>query len=246
MDGSKSAGQIVVRVHSAIEDIGLESWNACAFLSKEEKKRGRPDNPFTDYRFLHALEASGSARAETGWYPQHLAVEDENGTVLAVMPAYAKSHSQGEYIFDHAWADAFERAGGRYYPKLLSAVPFTPVTGPRLLVGPDKKGRTDKANALITGIAGVVERLDISSAHINFASEADATHLTDSGFLLRTDCQFHWKNNSFSTFDAFMETLASRKRKQLRKERRQALENGISIDWITGSDLTESVWDRFF
>ncbi|TJW87900.1 MAG: GNAT family N-acetyltransferase, partial [Mesorhizobium sp.] len=175
----------------------------------------------------------------------HLRLETAQGKLLGAIPCYLKSHSQGEYVFDHGWSDAFERAGGRYYPKLQCAVPFTPVTGPRLLVDKGEDSRAVKAG-LAAGLKAVTDKLGVSSAHVTFAQLRDVEALEAAGFLHRTDQQFHFFNEGYSTYDDFLATLASRKRKAMKKERREALAHGISIDWLTGKDLTERVWDDFF
>ncbi|MGI9406217.1 MAG: GNAT family N-acetyltransferase [Hyphomicrobiaceae bacterium] len=231
--------QVLVSIESSIASIDAADWDACA----------NPDpatyNPFLSHAFLNALEESGCVDATTGWLPQHLVLSDDGGAVNGVMPCYLKSHSQGEYIFDHGWADAYERAGGRYYPKLLSAVPFTPVTGRRFLV-PDVPDAQDRARMLLAAAVQLTEQHDVSSFHANFVTEDEWTRLGKMGLLQRTDQQFHWQNDGYDTFDDFLDALASRKRKAIRRERRQALENDISIEWITASDLTEEHWDAFF
>ncbi|WP_425286769.1 GNAT family N-acetyltransferase [Nitratireductor aquibiodomus] len=206
---------------------------------------GSPYNPFVSYAFLSSLADSGCAVRESGWLGQHLFLRAADGTLLGAVPCYLKSHSQGEYVFDHGWADAFERAGGRYYPKLQVSIPFTPASGPRLLV---REGASSRAvrEALAEGIKTLTDRLGVSSAHVTFATDDDIAALDRAGFLMRTDQQFHFFNRDYGHYDDFLATLASRKRKALKKERRTALENGIEIDWLTGADLTESVWDDFF
>ena len=192
-----------------------------------------------------ALETSGSVGGRSGWVPQHLVLENAAGEVLGVAPAYAKTHSQGEYIFDHGWADAFERAGGSYYPKLQLAVPFTPVPGRRLLVpaGPEAEHREA---LLASGAAELTRRQGWSSAHITFMSEGEWQRLSKLGYLQRTGKQYHWSNAGYATYDDFLGTLASRKRKALRKERAQALSAGIEIEWVGGKDITEAHWDAFY
>ncbi|MFK7791804.1 MAG: GNAT family N-acetyltransferase [Devosiaceae bacterium] len=225
-----------------LSDIGEGAWSA---LLGTSKKPGRAYNPFVSYAFLSALEDSGSAEAETGWIGSHILVKDQDGTIDAALPAYLKMHSYGEYVFDHAWVDAYERAGGRYYPKLQSSIPFTPASAPKLLVS--ASADHDAMRTLLArGTQAVVEKLELSSAHITFVDEGEAEALEEHGFLRRHDQQFHWNNNSYESFDAFTQELASRKRKQIRKERREALETGIEIEWVTGSDLTEAHWDAFF
>jgi len=192
-----------------------------------------------------ALEESGSATARTGWSPHHLVLEEPDGSLAGVVPMYLKNHSRGEYVFDHGWADAFERAGGHYYPKLQVSVPFTPATGRRILARPGLF-QEQTEDQLIAGIVELTRQLEVSSVHLTFLSQAQWQRLGDVGFLQRTDQQFHWLNEDFETFDDFLTVLTSRKRKNLRKERARALENGIEIEWITGSDLTEAHWDAFY
>ncbi len=186
----------------------------------------------------------GSATAETGWLGQHLLMEDADGFLRGALACYVKSHSQGEYVFDHGWADAFERAGGRYYPKLQCSVPFTPATGPRLLVAGGCDPRTVR-DALAAGLKELTRRHRLSSAHVTFVPTDEMPILEQAGFLHRMDQQFHFMNEGYGSHDDFLATLTSRKRKALKKERRSAVENGITIDWLTGSDLTEAIWDQF-
>ena len=241
-----AAPRIVVRVAPRIADVPAEEWNACAAGGGELQPPSiRPPNPFVSHAFLKALEDSGSATRETGWLPQHLLYEDGDGRLLACMPCYLKSHSQGEYVFDHGWADAYMRAGGRYYPKLQVSVPFTPVTGPRLLVragtaSPDRQAILLEAGRTLTNELGV------SSLHITFMTRDEWQLAGQAGYLQRTDQQFHWRNEGYTTFDDFLAALSSRKRKTIRKERRAALEDGITIEQVTGRDLTEAHWDAFF
>lgn len=224
-----------VRVHRRIAEVGREAWDACA----------RPGgNPFVLYDFLDIAEEAGCAVERAGWGPQHLSVEDESGAVAAVMPLYLKSHSQGEYIFDHAWADAYERAGGRYYPKLLSAAPFTPATGPRLLVRPDVE--VGEARALLLG-GGVTlcERYNASSFSVNFPTDDEWSWLGDHGLALRQGQQYHWQNRGYSTFEDFIGALSSGRRKTIRRERRDA-QAGLEICCVTGAELGEEHWDAFY
>ena len=216
---------------------GLESSLEDAFAD--------PDNPFISHAFLNALEESKSVGGRSGWIPQHLVVEDERSEIHAVAPCYLKAHSQGEYVFDHGWADAYERAGGNYYPKLQVAVPFTPVTGPRLLV---KRGPHAEAarNALVAGMVELCKLRNASSVHVTFAPKSEWDFLTRAGLLARTDRQFHWHNRGYRTFDDFLNALSSNKRKTIRRERREAQASGIEIVRLTGSELTEPVWDSFF
>ncbi|WOC14825.1 GNAT family N-acetyltransferase [Pseudochrobactrum sp. MP213Fo] len=200
-------------------------------------------NPFLSHAYLSALEDSGCVGESTGWQPYHLRLEDTQGRLLAASPAYLKSHSQGEYVFDHGWAEAFERAGGQYYPKLQLGIPFTPATGPRILT---TDHNPQIRRLLGSAIAQFTDQNGLSSAHVTFAENADIQALTQSGFLHRKDQQFHFINNGFQNYNEFLEELVSRKRKALKRERREALSNDISIDWLTGTDLTEDIWDQFF
>ncbi|MGA0530914.1 GNAT family N-acetyltransferase [Hansschlegelia sp. KR7-227] len=227
------------RVVPRIADIDGALWNACA-LSGEPAA-----NPFVDHRFLTALEESGSVAGETGWAPAHLALERADGTPAGFAPCYLKSHSQGEYVFDHAFADAYERAGGDYYPKLQVAVPFTPVTGPRLLVAPGQDAAPAR-KALAAALRGFMSQTDASSVHVTFATEDEREALVGEGFLARDDQQFHWSNEGYGSYDDFLGELASRKRKQLKRERREALGDDISVRHVTGADLTEAQWDAFY
>ncbi|TCU20747.1 hypothetical protein EV130_112121 [Rhizobium azibense] len=235
--------ELSIRVERSFTAISTESWSRLSGTSKEGKTLAY--NPFLSHAFLSALEESSSATAQTGWLGHHLLLETERGELIGALPGYLKSHSQGEYVFDHGWADAFERAGGRYYPKLQCSIPFTPATGPRLLVAEGLERRPIQ-NAIAESLKEVVRRLGISSAHVTFVPEDEIGVFETEGYLHRTDQQFHFINEGYANHEEFLETLASRKRKALRKERRTALENGISIDWLTGSDLTERIWDQFF
>ena len=235
--------ELRIRVLGSIADIPAAAWDACA--NPQSATEAFPHNPFISHAFLHALEASGSATARTGWQPQHLIAETEDGAVLGAIPAYLKSHSRGEYVFDAGWAEAYERAGGNYYPKVQVSVPFTPATGRRLLVPP-----RENADAIRRGLAsGLIELTnlrDASSVHVTFALEDEWRMLGELGFLQRNDQQFHWENANYATFDDFLNALSARKRKAIKRERREALSPGIEVQWLTGSDLTESVWDHFF
>lgn len=227
-----------VRVHRRIAEIGQSAWGACT---------ANPDyqaNPFVSYAFLDALEMSGCAIAQTGWAPHHLAVEDEAGAVAAVMPLYLKAHSQGEYVFDHAWAQAYERVGGQYYPKLQCAAPFSPVTGPRLLVRPDVDPVIAK-RTLLGGAVTLAERLEASSLHITFPLRQDWDFLGDEGLLQRQDQQYHWHNAGYATFEDFLAALSSNRRKTIRRERRDA-QAGLEIVGLSGEALTEDAWDAFY
>ncbi|HTN95700.1 MAG TPA: GNAT family N-acetyltransferase [Nordella sp.] len=224
-----------IEVVSSIETIPATAWDSCANPS------GLSFNPFTSHAFLSALEKSGSAVRKTGWLGRHLIVKDDTGVIRAVAPVYLKSHSMGEYVFDHAWADAFERAGGHYYPKLQVAVPFTPVTGPRLLA-PTPELKT----LLLAGLRQLAGESGASSVHITFMPEEDWRDFGAAPWLRRTDTQFHWFNQDYSRFDDFLAALSSRKRKNIRKEREAVHAAGIACDWVTGRDITEAHWDHFF
>jgi uncharacterized protein len=227
------------RLTGRASEIGAAAWNACANPS------GRADpHPFTRYEFFAALEDSKSAVPRTGWRPLHLAVEVD-GRVAGLMPLYLKRHSQGEYVFDHAWADAFARAGGAYYPKLQACVPFTPATGRRLLIADGVDQAAMQAALLSAGAAAVAE-LDCSSLHVTFATEEEWRAAERAGYLLRTDRQFHWENRGYSSFEEFLGELSSSKRKNLKKERAAVRAEGIEFDWLSGADITEAHWDAFF
>ncbi|MBA1140378.1 GNAT family N-acetyltransferase [Mesorhizobium neociceri] len=242
-DGQTANAEFSIRIAAGINAFTCDEWNGFAGTTRGGTENGY--NPLVSYAFLSALEDSGCAVRRTGWQGHHLRLENADGRLLGAVPCYLKSHSQGEYVFDHGWSDAFERAGGNYYPKLQCAVPFSPVTGPRLLVSKGEDSATVKAG-LAAGLKAVTEKLGVSSAHVTFAQESDVETLEAAGFLHRTDQQFHFFNEGFSTYDDFLATLASRKRKAMRKERREALANDISIDRLTGKDLTEKAWDDFF
>jgi uncharacterized protein len=231
MDGGDG---ITVKIVPRLADIPAAEWDACAGA----------DNPFLSHAFLEALEASGSATSQTGWLPQHLALEDDDGKLMGAVPLYLKSHSYGEYVFDWGWASAYERAGGRYYPKLQCAVPFTPVTGPRLLLRPD--AGSDAAATLIAAMLEMARRHKVSSLHITFPTEGEARHLAAAGFLQRMGQQFHWLNDGYKTFDDFLGALNSRKRKQIRRERRDALQGGMEIETLTGRAIRREHWDAFY
>ncbi|MER8905812.1 GNAT family N-acetyltransferase [Mesorhizobium sp. M0772] len=242
-DGQTANAEFSIRVAAGINAFTCDEWNGFTGTTRSDTENGY--NPLVSYAFLSALEDSGCAVRRTGWQGHHLRLENAQGRLLGAVPCYLKSHSQGEYVFDHGWSDAFERAGGNYYPKLQCAVPFSPVTGPRLLVSKGEDSAIVKAG-LAAGLKAVTEKLGVSSAHVTFASESDVATLEAAGFLHRTDQQFHFFNEGFSTYDDFLATLASRKRKAMKKERREALANDISIDRLTGKDLTERAWDDFF
>ena len=222
---------------TSLADIAPADWDACAC---PEAATGRPIDPFTTHRFLSALERSGSVGRGSGWTPCHL-VARAGGRMTGAMPLYLKSHSQGEYVFDHTWADAYERAGGRYYPKLQGAVPFTPVTGRRLLTGPHDDGRT--AAALLAAAVRIAAEARLSSLHITFCTAQESADGTRAGLLPRLSQQYHWQNHGYAGFDDFLAALASRKRKVIRKERAMAQSFGGTIRRLTGDQIEPHHWD---
>lgn len=230
-----AAATITIRTLKRISDVSAATWDRCAGT----------DNPFVAHAFLDALEQSGCVTARTGWQPTHLVAETSGGEVIGALPLYIKGHSQGEYIFDHAWAEAYARAGGQYYPKLLAAVPFTPVTGPRFLIAPGQDFAT-VAGALLHGARELTRRYGLSSLHVNFLPKAESDWAQTAGMLLRLGEQFHWTNDGYRDFDDFLEQLASRKRKAIRKERREAMAAGIDIVALSGNELIDEHWDAFF
>lgn len=233
--------QIEIRIIGTLSQIEPRDWDACA--CPEAADGGRPENPFTTHRFLSALENSGSVGPGTGWQPQHLTAYLDGG-LIACAPLYAKSDSQGEYIFDHNWAHAYERAGGRYYPKLQIAVPFTPATGRRLLTRPGYE--TIGMSALVQGAVQLAADNDLSSLHITFCTAEEAAAGAQMGLLERRTQQFHWLNREYGDFESFLATLSSRKRKNIRKERRQAQSFGGTIHLLSGDDIRPEHWDAFW
>ena len=223
-----------VKLVGRIADVDAGAWDACAGT----------DNPFVGHAFLRALEDSGSVGRDTGWLPRHLVVEDPAGAVVACAPMYLKSHSYGEYVFDHGWAAAYERAGGRYYPKLQVAVPFTPVPGPRLLARPGP-GAEAARRTLIDGMIAAADQLGVSSLHVTFPDDTDSRRLAAAGLLLRSGYQFHWSNRGYRDFDDFLGALSARKRKAIRKERRAVADSGLSVTRLTGDALRSEHWDAF-
>jgi predicted N-acyltransferase len=230
-----------VRTHQALDSIPQADWDACA--CPEAADGGPPNDPFTTYRFLKALEDSGSVGHGTGWQPHYLTVH-RGAQMIAAAPLYVKSHSQGEYIFDYNWAHAYENAGGRYYPKLQIAVPFTPATGRRFLTRPGHE--VEGMSALIQGAVQIASDNGVSSLHATFCTEAEAAAGKAMGLMHRTSQQFHWLNDGYADFDAFLATLSSRKRKNIRKERQQAQRFGGEIVNLTGDDLQPHHWDAFW
>ncbi|PWC53074.1 GNAT family N-acetyltransferase [Azospirillum sp. TSO22-1] len=229
-DGSDA---ITVKVLNGIGEVAAAEWDACA----------TDGNPFVRHAFLAALEESGSAGARTGWQPAHLAALDAQGRVQGVVPAYFKGHSYGEYVFDHAWANAYERAGGSYYPKLQVAVPFTPVTGPRLLVRPD--AGPGVTAALIQALEELVRRTGLSSAHVTFPLAEEYERLGEAGWLRRLGMQYHWDNRGYGSFDDFLGVLNARKRKAVKRERREVADSSVRLHTLTGDDLKPEHWDAF-
>ena len=221
---------ITARIADGVASVPAAEWDACAGAA----------NPFLSHAFLSALEASGSVGPGTGWQALPVIVDDSDGRPAAIAPAYAKGHSQGEYVFDHGWADAWERAGGDYYPKLQIAVPFTPVPGPRLLLRD-----AQAAPALIAALEAVTDNNRLSSAHATFVEPDQVAAFRDAGWLIRRGNQFHWANQGYASFGDFLDALASRKRKAVRKERARAVE-GLTIRHLTGSDIREAHWDAFW
>ncbi len=253
MEGSAAERTVTVRVASSIAEIGRAVWDSVANpgwpsdkpLAADRDSEGPAYNPFVSFDFLDCLEQSGSATKRTGWAPQHLILDDGSGGVAGALPLYLKSHSMGEYVFDHGWAEAYQRAGGRYYPKLQGSVPFTPATGRRLLTAPGKDA-IENQRALAAAAAQLAARERLSSVHITFMPEDEWQLCAELGYLQRTDQQFHFVNAGYRDFDDFLDSLVSRKRKALKRERRDALADGLTIDLLTGSDLTEAAWDAFF
>ncbi len=217
-----------------ISEIDAQQWDSCT--------RAHPYNPFLTHKFLNALEVSGSVCAETGWQPFHLKLQQDK-TLIGVVPMYVKNHSQGEYVFDYGWADAWARAGGSYYPKLQISVPFTPAAGPRLLT---PCADPEHEAMLLGACMQIAQQIKVSSIHMTFTCENQWNQAGKIGFLQRIDQQFHWHNGDFDTFDDFLATLTAKKRKNIRRERREAVANGIEIEWLTGDDLTEEHWDAFY
>ena len=250
------SSDITLEAVSSVTQISADDWDACAnpdcstaapssgIASDSRIDSKAAYNPFVSHAFFEALEASKSASARAGWVPRHL-IARSGGKVAGIVPCYLKNHSQGEYVFDHGWADAFERAGGSYYPKLQAAVPFTPASGPRLLVRAGAHAPLIR-DALAGGLIGLCDATQASSVHVTFAREDEWKFLAKHEFLQRTDQQFHWHNHGYATFEDFLSTLNSRHRKAIRRERRDALENGITIHALRGDAITPDAWDAFF
>ena len=260
-----ASSEITLEAVPSIGEVSPEDWDACAnpgkaLIEKACNRHGKGSssglpgdsagllkpayNPFVSHAFLSAVEKSGSATIRTGWGPRHLLAR-LGGDIVGIVPCYLKSHSQGEYVFDRGWADAYERAGGRYYPKLQASVPFTPATGPRLLIR-DGVDRDRIGTTLASGLMALCNATDASSVHVTFAREAEAKFLGGHGFLLRNDQQFHWHNAGYATFEDFLTSLNSRHRKAIRRERREATAADVTIHRLTGADITADAWDAFF
>jgi predicted N-acyltransferase len=255
-----ASSEITLEAVPSVSDIPAAEWDACANPKPDAAGLENLDtlaaandscaaskvcyNPFVSHAFFAAAEVSGSATVRTGWGARHL-IAKLDGRIAGIVPCYLKNHSQGEYVFDRGWADAYERAGGRYYPKLQTSVPFTPATGPRLLIrnGVD---RDRIGEALAAGLMALCNATNASSVHVTFAREAEAKFLGKHGFLIRNDQQFHWQNHGYKSFDEFLATLNSRHRKAIKRERREAVSAGITIHWLTGSEIDEEAWDAFF
>lgn len=232
--------EIEITLHAGFAEIPAQEWDA---LACPEAAQGRPIDPFTTHRFLLAMESSGSIGGRSGWQARPILAR-KNGKAIAAMPMFVKSHSQGEYVFDHSWAQAFERAGGDYYPKLQVAVPFTPATGRRFLthVGYEAEGTA----ALIAGATQVAEQNGLSSLHITFCTEDEAVRAEKMGLMHRITQQYHWHNNDYADFDAFLAELSSRKRKAIRKERQTANSAGLEIKSLTGNEIEPLHWEAFW
>jgi predicted N-acyltransferase len=258
-----ASSEISLEAVSSVSQIPAAEWDACAnpqpvpgslngldtlasssFTDNSRCNLTAAYNPFVSHGFFAALEASGSACARTGWGARHLLARLDGG-IAGIVPCYLKSHSQGEYVFDRGWADAYERAGGRYYPKLQASVPFTPATGPRLLIRGDVDAELI-GGTLAAGLVALCDATEASSVHVTFAPEHEWKLLAKNGFLQRTDQQFHWHNEGYAGFEDFLGSLNSRHRKAIRRERREALAAGITIHALTGGDITEDAWDAFF
>src|ERR1700758_3543047 len=258
-----ASSEITLEAVPSVAEVSAEEWDACANPRAKSGQSNGLDgsasigalasscattkpayNPFVSHAFFSALETSGSAAPRTGWGPRHL-IARRDGVIAGIVPCYLKSHSQGEYVFDRGWADAYDRAGGSYYPKLQASVPFTPATGPRLLVRHDVD-QNEIRSALAQGLMALCRATDASSVHVTFAPETEWKLLADHGFLQRTDQQFHWRNQDYRSFDDFLATLNSRHRKAIKRERREAIANGITIHALNGSEITEEAWDAFF
>lgn len=250
-DGSDTTETLTVEVAGSLGEVDRAQWDALANPGWRMDAAGRlvdtgatAFNPFVSHAFLQALEEAGCVGGASGWHPRHLLVRDPSGRLVAAAPAYLKTHSRGEYVFDHGWADAIERAGGSYYPKLQVCVPFTPAQGPRLLVGEEE--RQTRRAFLSRALVALAQTVGASSVHVTFALPEEIASMTSAGYLPRLDTQFHFTNRGYTSPDDFLAALASRKRKQVRRERRAALGEGVTVRWLTGEAITEAHWDAFF
>ena len=221
---------------SSLADVNRNEWDSL----------NTSNHPFTSYDFLNSLEMSESVTAKTGWNPQHIIIKNNTGNIIGASPNYLKMHSYGEYIFDHAWANAFENAGGQYYPKLLSAIPFTPATGPRILIDPKNSDNNKIFELIIKMFEIIVQNNNLSSAHINFITNNLNKKLNNEKWIKRKGLQFHWHNRDYNSFDDFLSKLKSSKRKAIRKERRTIMNNNLVIQKVTGNELNNEIWDSFY
>ena len=225
-----------IELASSLRNIDKNQWN----------KLNICDHPFTSYEFLNALETSNSVSTKTGWTPKHILVKNAANNLIGASPNYLKMHSYGEYIFDHSWANAFENAGGQYYPKLLSAIPFPPATGPRILLSPQKNNNDEILKLIIGTYEQLVKNNNLSSAHINFITKQLSDTLNKRNWIKREGLQFHWYNKKYQSFDDFLDELKSTKRKAIKKERKKINEYGLTIERLTGDALNVKIWDSFY
>lgn len=238
------AQKFSVRYAESLDSVAAQAWDACANPPGLPDAVGERHNPFVSHAFLRALESSKSVGAGAGWTPTHALVEDSRGRLVACAPAYIKAHSLGEYVFDQSWAQAYERAGGRYYPKIQIAAPFTPVTGRRLLVA--REAPEGAREALIAALQDLCRESGASSIHVTFCTDEERIALGAAGFIHRAGEQFHFVNDGYADFDDFLLRLTARKRKSIKRERREALGDDLEIDLLTGSDIRPTHWDSFY
>ena len=241
MTGLDTLSNHTFTVLTSIQEVSSEAWDACI----------EDSYPFAKHAFLSALETSNSANADTGWLGQHIIMKNSHGQIIGTAPMYLKNHSYGEYVFDHGWANAFERAGGRYYPKLQMSIPFTPATGPRILLNRTairhkKHDEREVYKALLSACISRCEQTGASSIHVTFPNQFQAQMLQSHGLMLRTGIQYHWHNRGYRDFEDFLNALTSRKRKQIRRERKEASASGLHINVLSGDDIKEHHWDAFF
>lgn len=233
--------KVTVSVVSSISEISSDDWDACSIDASGPKNF----NPFLSHGFLSALEETGCAVKETGWVPQHIIARDDSNNILGVIPLYLKSHSYGEYVFDHSWADAYYSYGSRYYPKLQCCVPFTPVTGPRILVR-NTMFRDQVFDNLVSALLELTVKFQVSSLHITFPSSSDCGKLKERGFLQRIGMQYHWKNRNYRSFDDFLMDLKQSKRKNIRQERKKISAQNLSMKRLRGYEIKAKHWDTFY